>query len=235
LPGKTLLAKAVASYLGAENKQLGGAFIPLNSSDIVQSAVGESEKLIVNSFVAARENAPSVIFIDEFQALFMERSSSGSSKLSSTLLQCMDDVKQWRTASKSAAAEESSNTVVVLGATNTPWMLDKSFLRPGRFDRIIHVGLPSESDREAILNVHIDRMRIQGGNDAVPAISKYVAQKTEGFSGADLTDLCKSAAIRALVEKSVLVEERHFYDEIQKNAGGSSNSELVLRNAAWRP
>ncbi|CAB9508741.1 metalloprotease FTSH [Seminavis robusta] len=235
--GKTLLAKAVASYLGADNQLLGGAFIPLNSSDIVQSAVGESEKLIVNAFVAARDNAPSVIFIDEFQALFMERSSSGSSKLSSTLLQCMDDVKQWRKANKSVstAPTGSSKTVVVLGATNTPWMLDKSFLRPGRFDRIIHVGLPSERDREAILGVHIGRMRIKGGKDAVPTISKHVANKTEGYSGADLAALCNSAAIRALIEKCDCIEEQHFLEEVEKKTGGSSNSQLVLRNQSWRP
>ena len=147
----------------------------------------------------------------------------------------MDDVKQWRSASKSASSVDLSKTVVILGATKTPWMLDKSFLRPGRFDRIIHVGLPSVGDREAILNVHIGRVRIEGGKDTMPAISHHVAQETEGFSGADLAELCKSAAIRALVEKCTKVERAHFNKEIQKKAGGSSNSELVRLNATWRP
>ena len=90
-------------------------------------------------------------------------------------------------------------------------------------------------DREAILNVHIGRVRIEGGKDTMPAISQHIAQETECFSGAVLAELCQSAAIRALVEKCTEVEKAHFDEEIQKKPGGSSNSELVQGNATWRP
>ena len=141
--GKTLLAKAVASLLqgtishGDDSYALGGTFISLSSSDIVRAEIGTSEKMLISAFEVAEKNAPSVIFLDEFQALFTERSRGGSGKLATTLLQCMDDL---RTFDKAKDIENSEiepvlgrNRVVVLGATNTPWMVDSAFLRPGRF------------------------------------------------------------------------------------------------------
>uniref|UniRef100_A0A7S2ED27 AAA+ ATPase domain-containing protein n=1 Tax=Ditylum brightwellii TaxID=49249 RepID=A0A7S2ED27_9STRA len=194
--GKTLLAKATAFALQSSSddendtsntssskntfeKRVGGAFISLRATDIVQSEIGSSEKILVSAFETARRNAPSVIFIDEFQALFTERgggggggSSSGSGRLASTLLQCMDDVTSWRDADSAAlrqsttsnnesSKEEKSSRVVIFGATNTPWMIDKAFLRPGRFDQVVHVGLPNLKERESILRVHVSRMKIQ--------------------------------------------------------------------------
>jgi SpoVK/Ycf46/Vps4 family AAA+-type ATPase len=232
----------VAKLLGTAGASSSASFITLNSSEIVQAEVGTSEKLIVSAFVTARENAPSVIFIDEFQALFTERSSSGSSKLSSTLLQCMDDIKQWRKADLRAIENAAANLdkaaksrVVVLGATNTPWMVDTAFLRPGRFDRIVHVGLPSEADRQQILRVHLSKMKLFGGKTSVEAHSQSLAQKTHGFSGADLSALCRAAAIRCLIEGLDAVEEKHFSEELSENTCGSSNTELVNLNKQWRP
>ena len=87
----------MARLLRSRNaSSVGGAFVSLSSSDIVRASVGSGEKMVVLAFETAQMNAPSVVFIDEFQALFTERSSGGSRRLSSTLLQCMDDVKQWR-------------------------------------------------------------------------------------------------------------------------------------------
>jgi SpoVK/Ycf46/Vps4 family AAA+-type ATPase len=127
-------------------------FLSLSASDIVRSEVGKSEKLVSSAFQAARDNAPSVIFIDEFQALFTSRDGStdggggggkGSGRLASTLLQCMDDVSKWREADRDAVKAApmqtvplEKNRIVVFGATNTPWMIDKAFLRAGRFDRV---------------------------------------------------------------------------------------------------
>ena len=238
------MAKGVAGLLGASgaaNARRSGAFISLNSSEIAQAEIGSSEKIIVSAFRSAQENAPSVLFIDEFQALFVERSKSGSGKLSSTLLQCMDDIKHWRSASKASRSSKDDNIatparadVVVLGATNTPWMIDKAFLRPGRFDRIVHVGLPSQNERESILNVHMSKMRILGGPSTQLLLSKRLAEKTNGFSGADLSALCRAATVRCLLENSEWVQERHFVKELEDTIG-SSNADLVMRNKNWKP
>jgi SpoVK/Ycf46/Vps4 family AAA+-type ATPase len=154
--GKTLLAKATALMMqpnpskdsvATSVRGGGGFFISLSASDIIRSEVGRSEKLVSSAFKTARENSPAVIFIDEFQALFTSRDGTsggggkGSGRLASTLLQCMDDIDKWREADSAVLvegrnAESDSNRVVVLGATNTPWMIDRAFLRAGRFDRV---------------------------------------------------------------------------------------------------
>ncbi len=153
--GKTLLAKATAQMMQKDSSDIPntsassrGTFMSLNASDIVRSEVGQSEKLIVSVFEKAIQNAPSVIFIDEFQALFTSRDGAGgvgkgSGRLSSTLLQCMDDISRWRDMDESVLEHQlhdrkptTENRVVVIGATNTPWMVDKAFLRPGRFDKV---------------------------------------------------------------------------------------------------
>ena len=119
----------------------------------------------------------------------------------------------------------------MLGATNTPWMVDKAFLRPGRFDRIVHVGLPDEDERESILNVHMGKMRMK--RPAELAIT--IAKKTSGYSGAELSALCRAAAVRCLLDTSEWVEEKHFTKEVDEGAGGKSNAELVYRNQNWKP
>ena len=154
--GKTLLAKATALMMEPNPSQDsvatnvrggGGFFISLSASDIVRSEVGKSEKLVSSAFKSARENAPAVIFIDEFQALFTSRDGTSggggksSGRLASTLLQCMDDIVKWREADSAVLdgyheTGFDSNRVVVLGATNTPWLIDRAFLRGGRFDRV---------------------------------------------------------------------------------------------------
>jgi len=253
--GKTLLAKAIAKLLaqGKVSKGVGGvggAFISLRASDVVQAQVGNSEKLLVNTFEIARTNAPSVVFIDEFQALFTERTGSGSGRLTSTLLQCLDDVAHWRDADETATVtnenlsnidewQQHRNTrVVVLGATNTPWMIDTAFLRPGRFDQVVHVGLPNDFERVDILNVHIPKMRLRySDSDSVNNLCKTVASKCIGFSGADLVALCRAAAIRCLSEQgeSGSVEEHHFLDALRNDVTCSSSSDLVRRLLKWNP
>eukprot|EP00980_Cylindrotheca_fusiformis_P004457 scaffold953_cov141-Cylindrotheca_fusiformis.AAC.1 len=251
--GKTLLAKAVASLLKTPSRNnnalaLGGTFISLSSSDIVRAEVGTSEKLVVSAFEFADKNAPSVIFLDEFQALFTERSRGGSSKLATTLLGCLDDIRRWQNVDNYVAASGSkegktpedgdwqgSNRVIVLAATNTPWMVDSAFLRPGRFDRVVHVGLPTISERESILSVHLCHMQICGGDAAGKRLCARLANKTAGFSGADLAALCRGAAIRTLMDNTPEVEESHFLQALTHDVRASSNDELVRRLMAWRP
>ena len=228
--GKTLLAKAVAKLMktqGGNISSVGGAFITLQASEIVRGEVGNSEKMIVSAFETARSNAPSVVFIDEFQALFTERSGSGSGKLSATLMQCMDDVSRWR--DTDYEVNIATSRVVVMGATNTPWMVDKAFLRTGRFDRIVFVGLPALEERASIVQVHVARMRLASSESAyVDRICQTLAEECDGFSGADLAALCRAAAVGCLAEFGVngRVEERHFFE-------ARAGFKLVAQN--WQP
>jgi SpoVK/Ycf46/Vps4 family AAA+-type ATPase len=217
----------------------------LQVSNIVRAEVGTSEKKLVSAFEIARSNAPSVVFIDEFQALFTERTGSGSGKLASTLLQCMDDLTKWNSVDEIAEATDSGNgkrgRIVVLGATNAPWLVDKAFLRAGRFDRVVHVGLPTVSERASILRVHIHKMRIRrdlddGRSDFIDRLCTCLASVTEGFSGADLAALCRTAAVRCLSEcgEQGEIEEQHFLKSLD-NLAASNSQELVNRLLDWRP
>jgi SpoVK/Ycf46/Vps4 family AAA+-type ATPase len=152
--GKTLLAKSVANLLkssGSRSKgnnvgSCGGTFILLAISDIVTAELGTRKKMIKSSFEFANKNAPSVAFLDKFQALFIDRNRGGSGRLMTTLLQCLDDIRWYD------ASDETVNRVTVMAAINTtPWMIDTAFLRPGRFDQVVHVGLPTVEVRKSIL------------------------------------------------------------------------------------
>jgi len=297
--GKTLLGRAVAKMLRHSSKfsthhknankakdsasinlknDLGGAFITLNASDIVRSEVGASEKLLVDAFETARKNSPSVVFIDEFQALFTSRDgdeevdhgggAKGSGRLTSTLLQCMDDVTKWRKTEsmakdwihnndssftqalidKEEAYTDENIHVVVLGATNAPWMVDKAFLRPGRFDRLVHVGLPDLLEREAILRLNVQNMKLSkeksiDESSLCETICKKMASLCDGFSGADLVALCHSAAIASLTENgssisvpsSLYVQDRHFLLARTSHIQNSSSIELVSKLKKWKP
>mmetsp|Transcript_1067 Transcript_1067/g.2333 ORF Transcript_1067/g.2333 Transcript_1067/m.2333 type:complete len:1023 (+) Transcript_1067:75-3143(+) len=268
--GKTLLAKAVAEllYQGVNNNRRGsppsrspigrgGKFISLNISDVVSSEVGTSEKTLVTTFEYADQNAPAVIFLDEFQALFTDRNSGGSGRLTTTLLQCLDDIHRWHEADEDAKHEQQNRTetdnisrVTVIAATNTPWMIDTAFLRSGRFDRVVQVGLPTLSERESIFIVHARRMRIQieylndkdhgadvrGAN--LQSLARFVANETDGYSGADIAALCRAAAVRALISEgpNAYVIEDHFSMALSSGeVCASSDAELILRLESWRP
>lgn len=231
--GKTLLAKAVAKLLA--NAQTGGAFFSLQASEIVRSEVGNSEKELVTAFATARANAPSVIFIDEFQALFTERSGGSGGQLASTLLHCMDDINRWKDSDEVSGNEAAR--IVVMGATNTPWMIDTAFLRPGRFDKIVHVGLPTQEERKSILQVHMLRMRLKEKEHLFDELCEEVASQTDGFSGADLAALCRSAAVRCLREQGDdgIVDGSHFLEALKHDISATSSEKFVIKLARWKP
>ena len=238
--GKTLLAKAVAKVLRTQNtSQVGGAFVSLSSSDIVHAEVGTGEKLLVSAFKTARMNTPSVVFIDEFQALFTDRSSGGSSRFSSTLLSLLDDVRSWKIADKKAvsstpSAHETPLDLVVLAATNTPWMVDKAFLRPGRFDHVVHVGLPDKADRQSIFDLLISQMKTSfTSSDRIQEFAEHLAQATEGYSGADISVVCRTAAVACLVASEEELTEEHFLSALDQ-VKASSSPDLVARIARWK-
>ncbi len=176
--GKTLLAKAVA-------KEAEANFISMKSSDLLSKWYGESEQQIARMFQRARSVAPCVIFIDEIDSLVPARGSGQgepqvTGRVVNTILAEMDGL-------------EELQSVVVIGATNRPTLVDPALLRPGRFDELVYVGTPDKEGREHILKIHTDRMPLAKDVDLAS-----VAAKTERFTGADLEDVVRRAGLNAL-------------------------------------
>ncbi|KAL1936322.1 hypothetical protein VTP01DRAFT_456 [Rhizomucor pusillus] len=179
---KTTLVKVIASTSGA-------AFLSINGAQLYSPFVGDSEKTIRTTFQKARASAPAIIFLDETEAIVGKRnmgsggSSSGDSvqeRVLSTLLNEMDGV-------------ETAGSVLIVGATNRPDMLDAALLRPGRFDRLVYVPPPDEKARLEILKIHTRHMPLADDVDL-----ENIASKTEMYTGADLQNVCREAAMMAL-------------------------------------
>ena len=188
--GKTLLAKAVANESNAN-------FISIKGPEIMSKWYGESERALREIFKKARQVAPSIVFLDEIDAIAPRRGVYEGSKGYDTL------VNQLLTSLDGLTTREG---VTVIAATNRPDIIDQALLRPGRFDRLIFVPVPDAPARRAILQVHTRVMPLKDVN-----VEELVA-KTEGFVGADLENLCREAAMAALREDrgSSAVEMRHF-------------------------
>ncbi len=176
--GKTLLAKAVA-------KEAEANFISMKSSDLLSKWYGESEQQIAKMFARARSVAPCVIFIDEIDSLVPARGSGQgepqvTGRVVNTILAEMDGL-------------EELQSVVVIGATNRPTLVDPALLRPGRFDELVYVGTPDAPGREHILKIHTRNMPL-----AKDVKLADVAAKADRFTGADLEDVVRRAGLNAL-------------------------------------
>jgi transitional endoplasmic reticulum ATPase len=174
--GKTLIAKAVASESGAH-------FISIAGPEVISKYYGESEQRLREVFEEARENAPSIIFIDELDSIAPRReevTGEVERRVVAQLLTMMDGL-------------EERGQVVVIGATNRVDAIDAALRRPGRFDREIEIGVPSEPDRIEIMKIHTRGMPL-----SEDVVLEVLAQQTHGFVGADLAALAREAAIRAL-------------------------------------
>jgi len=174
--GKTLIAKAVANEAGAH-------FIAINGPEIMSKFYGESERRLREAFEEAEKNAPSIIFIDELDAVAPKReevSGEVERRVVAQLLTLMDGLK-------------TRGQVIVIGATNRPDAIDPALRRPGRFDREIEIGIPDREGRKEILQVHTRNMPLAEDVDL-----DELADITYGYVGADLAALCKEAAMRAL-------------------------------------
>ena len=174
--GKTLLAKAVANETDAH-------FISIQGPEIMSKYVGGSEERLREFFEEAEENAPSIIFIDEIDAIAPKReevSGEVERRVVAQLLTLMDGLK-------------SRGQVVVIGATNRPDALDGALRRPGRFDREIEIGVPDKDGRREVLQIHTRGMPLDEKVDL-----DEIAETTHGFVGADLESLCKESAMRVL-------------------------------------
>ena len=174
--GKTLLAKAVASESDAH-------FIAINGPEIMSKYVGGSEENLREYFEEAEENSPSIIFIDELDAIAPKREETNGEverRTVAQLLTLMDGLK-------------SRGQVVVIGATNRPDSLDPALRRPGRFDREIEIGVPDSEERKEVLEIHTRNMPLADDVDL-----DKIANTTHGCVGADLESLCKEAAMRVV-------------------------------------
>ncbi|MEE4154518.1 MAG: CDC48 family AAA ATPase [Erythrobacter sp.] len=176
--GKTLLAKAVA-------KEAEANFISMKSSDLLSKWYGESEQQIARMFQRARAVAPCVVFIDEIDSLVPARGSGQgepqvTGRVVNTILAEMDGL-------------EELQSVVVIGATNRPTLVDPALLRPGRFDELVYVGTPDKPGREHILGIHTRAMPLAGDVDL-----GAIAEETDRFTGADLEDVVRRAGLGAL-------------------------------------
>ncbi len=176
--GKTLLAKAVA-------KEAEANFISIKSSDLLSKWYGESEQQIARMFARARAVAPCVVFIDEIDSLVPARGTSGNepqvtARVVNTILAEMDGM-------------EELSSIVVIGATNRPTLVDPALLRPGRFDELVYVGAPDLAGREHILKIHTKDMPLA---DDVSLAD--VAKEADRFTGADLEDVVRRAGLNAI-------------------------------------
>ncbi len=174
--GKTLLAKAVASETNSH-------FILINGPEIISKFYGESEQNLRKKFEEAEQNAPSIIFFDEIDAIATKREETRGDvekRVVAQLLGLMDGLK-------------SRGKVIVIAATNMPQLLDSALRRPGRFDREIEIGVPDKEGRLEILKIHTRNMPL-----AKTVVLKDIAKVTHGFVGADLNSLAKEAAMIVL-------------------------------------
>ena len=201
--GKTLLAKATAGEAGAP-------FFSVSASEFVEMFVGVGASRVRDLFEQAKKAAPSIIFIDELDAIGGRRGGAGAmgahEEREQTLNQLLAEMDGF----------ESQRGVIVMAATNRPEVLDPALLRPGRFDRQITVDLPDLVGREEILHIHARPVTLAPGIDL-----KAVARITPGFSGADLENVVNQAALAAAREGKDAVEMADFDEAIERVVAGS--------------
>lgn len=187
---KTMVAKALATESGLN-------FLAVKGPECFSKWVGESERAVREIFCKARAVAPSIIFFDEIDALAVERGSGGSNVADRVLTQLLTEMD----------GVERLNGVCVVAATNRPDKIDQALLRPGRFDQIVYVPLPDAATRMEILLMEFRRKPV-----AASVSVDELVQQTAGYSGAELTAVCKEAALSALQEDmtSQTISRRHF-------------------------
>lgn len=195
--GKTLLAKAVANRTEA-------TFIRVVGSELIQKYIGDGAKLVREIFAMARKKAPSIIFIDELDAIASRRlndTNGADREVQRTLMQLLAEMDGF----------DNRGEVRIIAATNRLDVLDPAILRPGRFDRIVNVPMPDANAREMILRIHTRNMKIAKDIDF-----KKLSYLAEGVSGADLSAVAMEAGMLAVREDKEQVEMDHFLRSVKK-------------------
>ena len=210
--GKTFIAKAVAGELDLP-------FYSITSADVFGKYVGESENNIRDLFREARKNPLSVIFIDELETIFRKRTESvheTTQKVITVILQELDGIN------------DNQNPIMLLGATNTPWMIDEAFLRTGRFDILAYVGLPDVEARKKIIMNSFKDVKYPVDGDAV----EYLAQRSEGLSGADLKGVAQKIKQTAF-DRKLSSYSRELFEECSRDLKPSCNAEITKNIEQW--
>ncbi len=214
--GKTLLAKAVAGEADVP-------FFSMSGSDFVEMFVGVGASRVRDLFRQAKEAAPSIIFIDEIDAVGRARGknviSGGNDERESTLNQLLTEMDGFGT----------NSGVIILAATNRVEILDPALLRAGRFDRQIHVELPDLQERVDIFNVHLRPLKLAKDVDV-----QFLAKQTPGFSGADISNVCNEAALIAARHDKKQVDRQDFMDAVDRIVGGLERKNKIMTAAEKR-
>lgn len=206
--GKTLLAKATAGEANVP-------FFSVSGSEFVEGFVGVGAKKVRDLFQAARENAPAIIFIDEIDAVGRKRGQFSSSEKDNTLNQLLVEMDGFST----------SESVIVLGATNMASSLDEALVRSGRFDRNIEMVLPDKNARKSILKVHLSNIRLK--NNDMEHFAERMSNLTPGLSGADLANLCNEASIVAARAKKSEADDHSFDLALERVLGGIETKRVL--------
>ena len=210
--GKTLLAKAVAGEANVP-------FLSMSGSDFVEMFVGVGAARVRDLFKQAKEKAPCIVFIDEIDAVGRARGKNpnmgSNDERENTLNQMLTEMDGFG----------SNNGVIILAATNRADMLDKALLRPGRFDRQIYVDLPELTDRMEIFNVHLRNLKVNSKLDV-----EQLARQTQGFSGADIANVCNEAALIAARNNKEAVDYSDFMAAIDRIVGGLEKRSRIITN-----
>lgn len=208
--GKTLLAKAVAGEANVP-------FFSMSGSDFVEMFVGVGASRVRDLFSQAKAKAPSIVFIDEIDAVGRARgknaSFGGNDERENTLNQLLTEMDGFGT----------NSGVIIMAATNRVDILDKALLRAGRFDRQIHVDLPDLQERVAIFHVHLKPLKLEEGLDV-----DFLARQTPGFSGADIANVCNEAALIAARHNHTSVVKQDFLDAVDRIVGGLEKKTKVM-------
>ena len=207
--GKTLLAKAVAGEAGVP-------FFSISGSDFVEMFVGVGASRVRDLFKQAKQDAPSIIFIDEIDAVGRQRGAGvggGHDEREQTLNQLLVEMDGF----------EDNQTVILIAATNRPDILDPALLRPGRFDRQVTVDRPDVKGREKILRVHSEDKPIDGSVDF-----QRIAQLTPGFSGADLANLMNEAALMAARRRKSTISIEEVEEAMERVMAGPERKSRVI-------
>lgn len=208
--GKTLLAKAVAGEAQVP-------FFSLSGSDFVEMFVGVGASRVRDLFRQAKEKAPSIIFIDEIDAIGRARGKSpnmgANDERENTLNQLLTEMDGFGT----------NSGVIILAATNRADILDRALMRAGRFDRQIYVDMPDVKERQQIFNVHLKPIKIGEDVDV-----EFLSRQTPGFSGADIANICNEAALIAARKKKKVVEKQDFLDAVDRIIGGLEKKNKII-------
>lgn len=208
--GKTLLAKAVAGEAQVP-------FYSLSGSDFVEMFVGVGAARVRDLFNQAKEKAPSIIFIDEIDAIGRARgkgiTQGANDERENTLNALLTEMDGFA----------SNSGVIVLAATNRPDILDRALIRPGRFDRQIFIDLPDMKERIEIFKVHLRPLKKTSNIDV-----EFLAKQTPGFSGADIANICNEAALIAARKNKSVIEMQDFLDAIDRVIAGLEKKNKII-------